>query len=209
MAFQVGRKILEGYVLTGKVYGVEQNSQVVYREEHIPLNNGKYLARSTENKTSWWIKRDDGTEKRLIVNEDIPLRDGHEVSAIYVGWREAESMWPIAVFNATTKQLFRYPTQVIAKRVSFGDAFRGGCLVPILGFLAVPVMSIIGATMFKMGWTGFGVGLGIFIATFVFAARRTSRRMGQFEKDLQTHIQTGLGWERPDPPGVSVRVWTE
>ncbi|MCO5358628.1 hypothetical protein [Acidovorax kalamii] len=208
MAVQIGRKILEGYVLTGKVYGVEQNSQVVYREEHIPLNNGKYLARSAENKTSWWIKLGDGTEKQLRITEQVPMRDGHEVTLIYTGWRNADNMYAAAVFNATTKQLYRYTAPVIARRVNFGGAFGGGCLIPSLGLAAIPAMPI-AASSFGMGWFGFGVGLVIFAASIVHMLRVGGRRIDQFEKDLQSEFQIALGWNKWVPDGVSIVTWTE
>jgi hypothetical protein len=187
---------------------VEQNSEVVYREEYAPLNNGKHMTRSTQNKTSWWIKLGNGTEKQLSIPEQVPMRDGHEVTLIYVGWREADGMYVAAVLNATTKQLFRYKAHVIAKRVNLAGAFRSGCLIPTIGLLAVPAAPIV-ASSFGMGWAGFGVGLVIFASAVMHVSRVGSRRQAQFEKDLQSEIQIGLGWDRWAPDGVSVTTWTE
>lgn len=208
MAIQIGRKTLERYVLAGTPYGVEQDSQEVYHEQHLPLNNGKYLARSTQNKTSWWIKLSDGTEKQLHIPQQVPMRDGHEVTMIYLGWSDADTMYVAAVFNASTKQLYRYTAPAIAKRVNLGGAFGGGCLIPSLGLLAVPVAPIV-ASSFGMGWAGFGAGLLIFASAIVHMYRLSSRRLTQFEKDLQSEFQAALGWDRWVPDGVSVMTWTE
>lgn len=208
MAIQTGKKALERYVLAGTVYGVQQDSQQVYHEEHLPLNNGKYLARSTQNKTSWWIKLGDGTEKQLRITEQVSMRDGHEVTLIYMGWSNADNMYAAAVFNATTKQLYRYTAPVIARRVNFGGAFRGGCVIPASGLLAIPVMPI-AASSFGMGWFGFGVGLVIFAASIVHILRVGGRRIDQFEKDLQSEFQIALGWDKWVPDGVSIVTWTD
>ncbi len=207
MAIQSGNKTLERYVIRGTVHGVNQSSQATYSEKHSVLAQGTYLSCSNEHKTSWWIENVDGTEKQLLIHEVIPLRDGHEVSAIYLGWRDADSIWPVAVFNATTKQFFRYSSEVIAKQVSL-DGVRGGCLLFILGLLAVPVVPIV-TSNFKMGLEGFGIGVAAFIGACVHNFRRNSRRVTQFDKDIQSEIHAALGWDKSVPEGVSSKVWTE
>ena len=73
--------------------------------------DGKYVTdvrSSATTKHEFWLIKDDGTEVPIqIAGSDIPVRDGHEVSAIAAGLGGSKSGPVVALVNHTARQAHR------------------------------------------------------------------------------------------------------
>lgn len=213
MPIPVGKRNLDVYGISGTAYGVKQSTDVVYREEYSASTKRAHLTHSNRNSTTWWIKLPDGKEKECRFGERIPLRDGQDVTIIYVGWTDEDTVTPVAVFNAATKELSRYTAQAMSTFLNYGGSFANGCLLPVLGFLAVPVFPLWASIQYgsaygseTMGWIGFGVGLATLITVAVYTKRAAARGKAKLDNVLQTAIHKTLHWTDGVPSGVTVRT---
>lgn len=216
MTIRIGKRFLEVYTLSGTAYGVQQSSNVVYREEYSSATQRGHLAHSNRDSTTWWIKLADGTETQLKFPALVPLRDGHEATVVYLGWRDEETMKPVAVLNAATNRLLRYSAKAVSDRFELGGSFMNGCLLPVLGFLAVPAIPFWASLQYgktygteKMGMIGFGVGLAILIAVWIHTKKASARGLNRFETQLRKEIHSALGWKDGVPGGVTVTTLEE
>ena len=73
--------------------------------------DGKYVTdvrSSTTTKQEFWLVKDGGTEVPIqLAGSDIPVRDGHEVSAIAAGLDGSKSGPVVALVNHTARQAHR------------------------------------------------------------------------------------------------------
>lgn len=216
VSIQIGKRKLDVYEISGTAYGVKQSTDVVYREEYSASTKRTHLTHSNRNMTTWWIKLPDGKEKECRFGERIPLRDGQDVTIVYVGWSGEETVIPVAVFNAATRELSIYTARAMSIPLEYGDSVTNGCLLPVLGFLAVPVFPLWASIQYgsafgseRMGWIGFGVGLATLIAIAIHTKRTAARRRAKLDRVLQTAIHRTLHWTDGVPSGVTVRTLEE
>ncbi len=217
MSIPVGKRNLNVYGISGTAYGVQQSSNVVYREEYSVSTQRAHLTHSNRNSTSWWIKLPDGKEKECRFGERIPLRDGQDVTVIYVGWDGEDTLTPLAVFNSATRELSRYTAQAMSISLNYEGSFTNGGLLPVLGFLAVPVFPLWASFQYgdiygseTMKWIGFGVGLTtMLIIIAIHSSRTAARGRAKLDGVLQTAIHRTLHWTDGVPSGVTVRTLEE
>ncbi len=216
MSIPVGKLNLNVYGIAGTAYGVQQSTKVVYREAYSASTKRGHLTHSNRNSTSWWIKQDDGKEEQCSISALIPMRDGHDVTIIYVGWDDAETISPVAVFNSTTRELFVRTARAMSIPLEYGDSVTNGCLLPVLGFLAVPVFPFVASLKYghiyhseTPAWIGFGLGLATLIAITVHTKRTAARGRAKLDSVLQTAIYRTLRWTDGIPSGVTVRTLEE
>lgn len=216
MSIPLGKRNLNVYGISGTAYGVQQSSNVVYREEYSASTKRGHLTHSNRNSTSWWIKRADGKEEQCSISALIPMRDGHEVTIIYVGWDDAETVSPVAVFNSATRELFVRTARAMSIPLEYGDSVANGCLLPVLGFLAVPVFPFVASLKYghiyhseAPAWIGFGLGLATLIAITVHTKRTAARGRATLDSALKMAIHRTLHWTDGVPSGVTVRTLEE
>ncbi|MFI8615982.1 hypothetical protein [Acidovorax sp. Leaf78] len=213
MSIPIGKRNLVVYGISGTAYGVKQNTDVVYREEYSASTKRAHLTHSNRHSTTWWIKQPDGTEKECRFGQLIPLRDGQDVTIIYVGWSDEDTVTPVAVFNAATKELSVYTARSMSISLDYGGSFTNGCMLPVLGFLAVPVFPFWASIKYghvyrseTPAWIGFGVGLTTLIAIAIYTKRTAARGMARLDAALQTGIHRTLNWTDGIPSGVTVKT---
>lgn len=216
MSIQIGKRKLDVFETSGTAYGVKQTTDVVYREEYSASTKRAHLTHSNRNMITWWVKLPDGREKECRFAERISLRDGQDVTIIYVGWSGEETVTPVAVFNAATRELSIYTAQAKSSALDYGGSVMNGCLLPVLGFLAVPVFPFWASSQYgdtygseTMGWIGFGVGLATLIAITIHTKRTAARTMAKLDNALQKGVHSALGWTNGVPSGVVVKTFTE
>lgn len=212
MQFEFGKYKLESFSIEGPAYGVQHSSQVVPEQRYSP-GTGSFIVATKDEKTTYWVKDRDGRERHVSFSAPVPARDGHRLTAVYVGRVGSGTGVPVALFNANTKSITLHSSEQIHRWLEFPADSPAGCLASILAGLSVPLAPLVTYLLFPEGreeirWLAFAaavISLGLMMTYMRNWRQRSLRRLGQMLLEQIAH-ETALAY--PFPPDVQVSIVT-
>lgn len=167
-------------------------SQNKYSESHLSVTNGRTYVDNNQvsvqsprihstvtTKHEFWIRLKDGTEKSCkLVNKDIPLRVGQDITLIGVAWEGVEEGYYCALINHNAK-----------KHWSLYDADELNLVLTIeqitgKSFLLAGTGAVLFGVLLQSILAGLVVGLGVMI----YRTIRKVRKRAVMRKELNTHL---------------------
>lgn len=180
-------KYFKFFSIGGVVLSAKSSSERVYYEQHSTLANGSYLTSSLREQTSVWVTDSSGSEHNLRFSGQIPLREGHHLTVIYMAPQKAEKGSPIAAYNATARILVRHNIHKCRELEPYPVLSVFGALGVLFGLMAAFISfffsfhSSTAATIFFFSLIG-----SITLAIISY------RQMREKERRLEALIQSGI-----------------
>ena len=209
MLWKVGINQLRAFVIEGEAYGVT-NKAWTRPVEHYSVLVGSYSTVARSHDTSFWVKGEGGVESQVVFGANVPARDGHFMSTLYVGREETGKGLPVAIYNRNTKSIIRLTAGEVYQLLELEPNAPFGCLGFSLALLCIPSFPIVGYNMFRpaelSGWIGFLLAVSLTVLSIVRSKRWMRRRLSQLDSDLMSQMTESFKLGSSVPADVDVRV---